>query len=153
MQSAPRPPAQVKTNAFCQSAPNKSTLSPLHQPALSFERSRRLAQLEALFGIIFRSQRTGWRRPLPRTEAYADDAVDFSAQTALVEIAFILFAGLLVKVETVSGTNDRRVIGALLMISSSMVFAMPVLSAVLTHGAEVPRGAGEPGWNPAPRQP
>eukprot|EP00793_Prasinoderma_coloniale_P001866 PRCOL_00007229-RA len=72
---------------------------------------------------------------------YADDAVDFSAQTALVEISLILFAGLLVKVETVGGTNDRRVIGALLVVTSGMVFAMPALSAVLTHGAEVRRAA------------
>eukprot|EP00793_Prasinoderma_coloniale_P001476 PRCOL_00003280-RA len=72
---------------------------------------------------------------------HADNAVDFSAQTALVEIALILFAGLLVKVETVGGTNDRLVIGALLVITSGIVFAMPVLSAVLTHGAAVRRAA------------
>ena len=72
---------------------------------------------------------------------FADAAVDRSAQAALVEIALILFAGLLVKVETVGGTNDRRVIGALLVVTSGMVFAIPVLSAVLKHGAAARRAA------------
>eukprot|EP00793_Prasinoderma_coloniale_P000001 PRCOL_00005509-RA len=72
---------------------------------------------------------------------FADAAVDRSAQAALVEIALILFAGLLVKVETVGGTNDRRVIGALLVVTSGMVFAIPVLSAVLEHGAAARRAA------------
>ena len=72
---------------------------------------------------------------------FADAAVDRSAQAALVEIALILFAGLLVKVETVGGTNDRRVIGALLVVTSGMVFATPVLSAVLKHGAAARRAA------------
>eukprot|EP00793_Prasinoderma_coloniale_P002951 PRCOL_00006417-RA len=72
---------------------------------------------------------------------YADAAVDRSAQAALVEIALILFAGLLVKVETVGGTNDLRVIGALLVVTSGLVFAMPVLSAVVTHGPAARRAA------------
>ena len=72
---------------------------------------------------------------------YADAAVDRSAQAALVEIALILFAGLLVKVETVGGTNDLRVIGALLVVTSGLVFAMPVMSAVVTHGPAARRAA------------
>ena len=68
---------------------------------------------------------------------YADPSVDRSAQAALIEIVLILFAGLLVKVETVEGTNDRKVIGALLLVTSCAVFVTPVLSALLTHGAAV----------------
>ena len=62
-------------------------------------------------------------------------SVDRSAQAALIEIVLILFAGLLIKVETVEGTNDRKVISALLVVSAAAVFATPVPSALLTHGA------------------